>query len=183
MYQGLAKILQDSLEYYYKWWVEQFPNEEMYSFCLFSEALVSYSGVTVFTKEGLQQVAKKYKLDEFYNDETLSDLEKDLKWSACDSPHHFENGSIFESVNSRLAEISKYTHSLSADDPKFNEHIEVMYSLFVVALNGFRESSLNGKQEIILSVWFGDQSEEEIEYFIRNCNGPKLVEKFYNEWD
>jgi len=187
MYKELSKALQDSIEAYYRWWNDTYPNETVYAFCFFSEPLVRYAGVVVFTEEGLKKVAKEYKADEYYKNKDLVSLEKDLRWSPCDSPHHYEkeddlNDIIFDGVNNSLNKIFHYTDSLALDDPKFEEHLSNLYSSFVKALNGFREKSLNGSQKIILSVWFGDQSEEEIKYFITNCNGPKLIDKFNNEW-
>lgn len=182
MYDGLADKLQIAIEKYYQWWIEQYTNEKVYSFCFFSEPAVSYAGATVFTEEGLLSVAKEYKNSESYKDKSLECLAKELRWSACDSPHHFENEDIFSSVNKQLEEISAYTHS-EEDQVLFNAHIKTLYSLFVAALKGFRESSLHGEQNIILSVWFGDQDEENISYFIKSCNSPELVEKFYDEWE
>jgi hypothetical protein len=182
MYEGVAEKLQDAIEIYYKWWVEKYPDEKIYSLCFFSEPSVSYAGVTVFTEEGLQKVAKEYKSLESLKSENIDSLTKDLRWSASDAPHQCENESIFENVNIDLSQIAEYTDSLE-DDSKFNEHINVLYGLFVTALNGFRQSCLNGAQDIILSVWFGDQSEDEIGYFIKNCNGQELIEKFYSEWN
>ncbi|MFV0594421.1 hypothetical protein [Shewanella sp.] len=37
-------------------------------------------------------------------------------------------------------------------------------------------------QAILFSVWFGDQSDADIDYFVRSCNDEDKVAQFYQQW-
>ena len=124
--------------------------------------------------EPLRRVASEYKSKHGY-EESLEQLEIDLRWSVADTPYCGEHQELFASVNDRLSGMMPYVDSFDADDPAFTTHTDTLYSILVAALHRFRQHTLGGATRPMLYVDFGDMSDEERLRFIEQCNVPEVV--------
>lgn len=171
--QALAK--------YYDWWLSEYPAQTLYGFCLYSTPLVEYLGVTLFTEEGLTAVAEQYQNAHRFRHKSLAQLKQTLRWSACDSPHHDENEDIFEAVNDKLQLLHEDAEALESEEA-FDAYLKALYAILVRALNEVKAMRPLNPQAILFSVWFGDQSDADIDYFVRSSNDKEMVAHFYQQW-
>ena len=179
--EELAQELTLALAEYYDWWLSHYPAQTLYGFCLYSSPLVEYLGVTLFTEEGLTAVAKKYQNDKSFRHKSLTQLKQTLRWSACDSPHHDENEDIFEAINDKLQLLQEDAEALESE-AAYDAYLKALYAILVRALNEVKAMRGLNPQAILFSVWFGDQSEADIEYFVRSCNDEDNIAQFYEQW-
>lgn len=171
--QALAK--------YYDWWLSQYPAQTLYGFCLYSTPLVEYLGATLFTEEGLTAVAEQYQNHHRFRHKSLAQLKQTLRWSACDSPHHNENEDIFEAINDKLQLLQEDAEALESEEA-YDAYLKALYAILVRALNEVKAIRPLNPQAILFSVWFGDQSDADIDYFVQNCNDKEMVACFYQQW-
>lgn len=176
-----AQELTQALAKYYDWWLSQYPAQTLYGFCLYSTPLVEYLGVTLFTEEGLTAVAQKYQNDKSFRHKSLTQLKQTLRWSACDSPHHDENEDIFEAINDKLQLLQEDAEALESE-AAYDAYLKALYAILVRALNEVKAMRGLNPQAILFSVWFGDQSDKDIEYFVQSCNDKDMVASFYQQW-
>ncbi|MFB2779948.1 DUF4303 domain-containing protein [Shewanella mangrovisoli] len=176
-----AQELTQALAKYYDWWLSEYLAETVYGFCLYSTPLVEYLGVTLFTEEGLTAVAQKYQNDKSFRHKSLAQLKQTLRWSACDSPHHDENEDIFEAINDKLQLLQEDAEALESE-AAYDAYLKALYAILVRALNEVKAMRGLNPQAILFSVWFGDHSDEDIEYFVRSCNDKDKVAQFYQQW-
>jgi hypothetical protein len=169
----------DAAAAHYRWWQKAHGGERVYGYGFYTPPCVESAGAVVFSEEGLQQVVDRYRKHPAYATEPRRELTRSLRWSPADSPYCRSHDGPFEGVNETLAVISETTHALGADDPRFVRHINALYSALIGALRRFRVEVLAGGERPLLSVWFGDQSEEEIAYFVRNCNAPSVADWYF----
>ncbi|QYJ73533.1 DUF4303 domain-containing protein [Shewanella sp. FJAT-51649] len=179
--EELAQELALALAEYYDWWLSHYPAQTLYGFCLYSTPLVEYLGVTLFTEEGLTAVAQKYQNDKSFRHKSLTQLKQTLRWSACDSPHHDENEDIFEAINDKLQLLQKDAEALESEEA-YDAYLKALYAILVRALNEVKTMRGLNPQAILFSVWFGDQSEADIEYFVQSCNDKEMIASFYQQW-
>ena len=176
MFDGLSDELCEVATQYHDWWRQKYDGESVYAFGFYTPPCVEFANIVVFTDEGLRKVANEYRENDDYADQTIDALMNDLRWSPADSPHCGENGDdIFSAVNERLADISETTHGFDDVGAAFDRHLDLLYNCLISALLNFRAGPLAGSRKPLLSVWFGDQSPEEIEYFIEHCNDDEMV--------
>lgn len=181
---GLEEFAQElalALAEYYDWWLSHYPAQTLYGFCLYSTPLVEYLGVTLFTEEGLTAVAQKYQNDHRFRHKSLAELKQTLRWAACDSPHHDENEDIFEAVNDKLQLLHEDAEALESEEA-FDAYLKALYAILVRALNEVKAMRPLNPQAILFSVWFGDQSDADIDYFVQSCNDKEMVADFYQQW-
>ncbi|WP_172591009.1 DUF4303 domain-containing protein [Shewanella xiamenensis] len=178
--ENLAQELALALAEYYDWWLSHYPVQTLYGFCLYSTPLVEYLGVTLFTEEGLTAVAEQYQNDHRFRHKSLAELKQTLRWSACDSPHHDENEDIFEAVNDKLQLLQEDTEALESEEA-FDAYLKALYAILVRALNEVKAMRPLNPQAILFSVWFGDQSDADIDYFVQSCNDKEMVAHFYQQ--
>ncbi|MFB2802276.1 DUF4303 domain-containing protein [Shewanella seohaensis] len=176
-----AQELTQALAKYYDWWLSQYPAQTLYGFCLYSTPLVEYLGVTLFTEEGLTAVAEQYQNDHHFRHKSLTQLKQTLRWSACDSPHHDENEDIFEAINDKLQLLQEDADALESEEA-YDAFLKALYAILVRALNEVKAMRPLNPQAILFSVWFGDQSDADIDYFVQNCNDKEMVACFYQQW-
>ncbi|MEJ6521924.1 DUF4303 domain-containing protein [Shewanella bicestrii] len=176
-----AQELTQALAKYYDWWLSEYPAQTLYGFCLYSTPLVEYLGVTLFTEEGLTAVAEQYQNDHHFRHKSLTQLTQTLRWSACDSPHHDENEDIFEAINDKLQLLQEDAEALESEEA-YNAYLKALYAILVRALNEVKAMRPLNPQAILFSVWFGDQSDADIDYFVQNCNDKEMVACFYQQW-
>lgn len=179
--EEFAQELTLALAKYYDWWLSEYPAETVYGFCLYSTPLVEYLGVTLFTEEGLTAVAQKYQNDKSFRHKSLTQLKQTLRWSACDSPHHDENEDIFAAINDKLQLLQEDAEALESEEA-YDAYLKALYAILVRALNEVKTMRGLNPQAILFSVWFGDQSEADIEYFVQSCNDKEMFASFYQQW-
>lgn len=174
-YDHLSDEVAAALAAHYCQWVAEHPTDDIYAYVVYATSLVSTIAVSVLTEQGLKQVASEYKTKHGY-DEPLDQLERDLRWSVADTPYCGDLQEVFESVNERLHSMVAYVDALDVEDPAFSTHIDTLYDTLVVALNQVRHRQLKDEVRPLLYVDFGDMSDEERLWFIRQCNDPNVVE-------
>lgn len=172
--------LLDAVKTHYRLWSAAHGKEGLYGYGFYTPPCVEWAGAVAFSEAGLQRVVEEYQKKPRYVSESGQALARSLRWSPADSPYCGSYPDAFEKVNQTLRAISETTHALDIDDPRFDEHMDTLYRSLVHALRRFRLEELAGSERPLLSVWFGDQSEEEIEFFVGSCNsGP--VADWYHE--
>ncbi|ASK69231.1 hypothetical protein CF168_10315 [Shewanella bicestrii] len=176
-----AQELTQALAKYYDWWLSQYPAQTLYGFCLYSTPLVEYLGVTLFTEEGLTAVAEQYQNDDRFRHKSLAQLKQALRWSACDSPHHNENEDIFEAINDKLQLLQEEAEALESEEA-YDAYLKALYAILVRVLNEVKAMRPLNPLAILFSVWFGDQSYADIDYFVQSCNDKEMVARFYQQW-
>ncbi|KAI9129342.1 DUF4303 domain-containing protein (plasmid) [Acaryochloris sp. CCMEE 5410] len=176
MISNLSDELFDAATSYFHWWQNVYPEQKVYAYGFYTTPCVEWAGIVVMTEDGLRTVANEYKEKDYYRNKSIDELITMLRWSPEDSPHCLENNNIFSSVNKHLAKVSETTHGLDVDDDAFCEYIDSLYKALIAALLRFRAEILGNSREPLLSVWFGDQSDKEIEYFIESCNDLEILD-------
>ena len=120
--------------------------EHFYCVALFTSREYRYLADSVATFEGLEQVARKYLKDKYYQD-TLGTIDvamRKLKWSPCDSPHHCEFVGDFNSVD----EILDSMWSAVAED-SHHEYVTTcknIHDTCIAVLSKVRDSGLFDKK-------------------------------------
>lgn len=165
---------------HYRLWREMHGDESVYGYGFNTPSLVEWAGAVVFSEAGLKEVIDKYSKMPYYTQVSRQKLAHTLRWSPGDSPYCLSHPNAFESVNGTLAAISETTHAFNGDDPRFQEHVHALYFSLVSVLRRFRVEMLAGSSTPLLSVWFGDQSEEEIRFFVRSCNDASVAAWYFD---
>lgn len=176
-YNGLVEEVADALAAHYKQWVAEHPTDDIYAYVIYATSLVSSIAVSVLTEQGLKQVALDYKNKHGYQ-ESLAQLERNLRWSVADTPYCCDIQETFGPVNERLQSMMAYVDSLEIDDPAWDTHMDTLYSILIAALKNFRHAVLQDEVRPMLYVDFGDMSDDERLRFITQCNDPDVVESY-----
>lgn len=174
-YDNLTEDVADALAAHYRQWVAEHPTDDIYAYVIYPTSLVSTIAVSLLTEQGLKQVASDYRTSHGY-DESLDQLERDLRWSVADTPYCGDIQEAFESVNKRLQSMMAYVDSLEVDAPAFFTHIETLYRILVAALHRIRHTQLQDEPWPMLYVDFGDMSDEQRLWFIEQCNDSEIVD-------
>jgi hypothetical protein len=96
--------------------IELHKNEEFYCFALFTFDALGYVLPTSFTETGLTQVIQKYQTIPSFSEYNKEELQKELRWSSCDSPLHLEFEEEFDEANKLLSEFEVETHEFFNQD-------------------------------------------------------------------
>lgn len=174
-YHNLVSEIFDALAQHYRKWCDAHPDDDIYAYIIYADALVGSLGISVLTEQGLLQVASEYKTKLGY-EEPLDQLMSELRWSVADTPYCAEYQGFFDKVNERLAATMPYIDSLDVGDPEFDKHLGTMYAILVSSLQELRRDVLGGAEQPMLYVDFGNMSDEERFGFIEKCNSPDQVE-------
>ena len=175
----LSNQIATALTKYYDWWTEQ-STQQPYGFVFYSTSLLDYGGCKVFTEEGLEQVAEKYKKIDYYSDKSIQELKNDLRWSPCDSPNHMTNETIFSDVCDSLGELSEKLYEMNDDD--LQQALSRAYEEVVQGILKFRTQRLPiERSEILVTMLWGDMASEEAIRFIRSCNEQVAAERYIRE--
>lgn len=145
------------------------PDHHVYGLGLYTDELVEYVGMTVFSDLGLRTVLGQYATDRSA-EESGPTSEVALKWSPCDSPHHMWSEESFASAQCIL----------NAEADRDEECAQRALDVLVGVLRALDDTGLFGphRREMILSVWMGDQSDDARVDFVRKLNPPLLAERF-----
>lgn len=170
----------DAAKEHYRLWCDAHGEEGLYGYGFYTPPCVEWASAVAFSEAGLQRVVAKYRKNPHYVNESEQALARSLRWSPADSPYCASFQDAFEKANRMLSAIGETTHVLDVDDPRFREQMDSLYRALVRALQRFRVESLAGNERPLLSVWFGDQSEKEIDFFVRACNSADVAEWYHN---
>ena len=175
----LSKQITSALTKYYDWWTEQ-SDQKVYGFTFYSTSLLEYGGCTVFTEEGLEQVTAKYQEMDYYRDTPIDQLKEDLRWSPCDAPNHMTNEEIFSEVCESLEDVSSRLYELEGDD--FEQEVEKAYGAVIQGILGFRAERIPlDRDDVLVTMLWGDISPREIAHFIKACNSEAAADKYIQE--
>lgn len=151
--------------------------EDLYGAGLYTSGEIGYVFLTVFSESGLDRVATEYAkgcVDAFPNERTS------LRWSPCDSPHHLIGEETFDDVQVML---DAHRPSFEASDDEADRFVEDTLEACITVLRQLTAEGAFGSEleQIVLSVWMGDQPDEECLAFARELNSPSTVARFARE--
>ena len=153
------------------------PDERVYGLGLYTSGLATYVALTIFSEEGLDEVAAEYaeRSGRDADEERL-----DLRWSPCDSPHHLWREDLFEEADGVLDAAPDPYASGTGDD-----RVSGALQVFVETLRTLDAEGCFGadREGMILSVWMGDQSDEDRLAFARRLNSAEHVDRFEAEME
>jgi len=177
---NVEKELLEAAKAHYRSWRAEHAEEILYGYGFFTPPCVEWACAVAFSEAGLQQVVDDYRSKPRYAAESVQALTWSLRWSPADSPYCGSYPEAFEQANTTLSEISENTHALDANDSRFGTHVDSLYLALIGALQQFRKEAFAGSERPLLSVWFGDQSPAEIEFFVRSCNSAPVCNWFFD---
>ena len=176
-----SELIADGMSSYYDWWTTKY-SEKIYGFTFFSTSLLEYGGCTVFTEEGLEKALKEYQKDPYYATHPEEQLRNSLRWSSSDSIHHMINEDIFGELNERLEIESQQIYEMG--EIELDRRITELYTAVIKGINEFRSRRIpKDNEDILVTMLWGDQSSEEISYFIQQCNSKCSAKKFISQFD
>jgi hypothetical protein len=153
------------------------PHGKFYGFGLYTTDDATYFYPTAFTEEGLTAVSTTY--CEKYGG-NINNQRASLRWSPCDSPLHTEGGDFSRSERAKdefLALNENGDDSDSLEQGVFSAALEALLELDKLGL--FGTGAIRG--ELLLSIWKGDQSDEERIAFAKILNPQSTTERFERE--
>lgn len=146
------------------------PTDAFYVFGLYSTEEVAYLTVTASSQEGLSEVARQYVAR---TGEDFAHLVHQLRWSPCDSPLHAPDDADFGAS-------SQEVERLRAEGAAPEEILDVAVDA-LRALDGEGVFGPAATRELVLGIWFGDQSDESRLDFVQRLNPPAVAERFRRE--
>jgi hypothetical protein len=152
--------------------------ERFYAFGLYTTDLADYLMVTASTEEGLSEVTQRYATR---NGGDPASQRAALRWSPADSPLHAEgDGLLAGSDRLRRAGPDPYDATPAAD-----EATALVFDVAIQALKQLDGERLFGqgleREQLVLGIWKGDQSDEERIEFASLLNPRPVAERFARE--
>ena len=154
------------------------PGERFYSFGVYTTDVADYLMVTASTEEGLSEVTQRYLT------QTGSDpagQRAALRWSPADSPLHAEGEGLLPESD-RLRREGSGPHD---DTPEADETISLVFDVAIQALQLLDREGVFGagldRENLVLGIWKGDQSDEERVEFASLLNPRSVAERFARE--
>lgn len=166
---------------------QRHQGESFYCMGLFTCGLFSYLAPTAMTEEGLEIVARRYKAEPYYAEESLESLRHSLRWSPCDSPLHLEGEEHFQEVNDVMEEITWTLRQIDFERgwDEFDEFVGRLHTLLVDVLSTVDGEGVFGvgseREKLFVSMLMGDQ-DDSILRIGRRLNPPRTIEQFESEW-
>ncbi|MCP3875098.1 MAG: DUF4303 domain-containing protein [Desulfobacteraceae bacterium] len=147
--------------------LEELSHENIYSLALYNSGdNWGYLFPTVATKKGLSEVAAEYQKDEYYQNQSMDELEADLKWSPCDSPRHVNYESTLKESEKLLQQAEDMMEEYW-DNHQEDKCDELHQQLVQTCLDVLKRLDSEGifqaidRTSFVLNVLNGDQSDEE----------------------
>ena len=151
------------------------PGERFYAFGLFTTDVADYLMVTASTEEGLSEATQRSVT------RNASDPEQQraaLRWSPCDSPLHAEGEGLLPQSD-RLRHAGAGAHD---DTPEADETIAMVFDVAIQSLQLLDQEGVFGagleRENLVLGIWKGDQSDEERIEFASLLNPRSVAERF-----
>ncbi len=176
----ISKLVSDSLIQFYDWWISN-HEETIYAFAFYSTPLLESAGCVVMTEEGLNKVTEEYRSRDYFHRKQPKDYVSDgLRWSPPDSPYVFRDKKFFGEADSALKSVSKEFYDL--EDDAFEEAYEKVVVQVLGGINRFREERLpKSREDVLVTMFWGDMSESEDHRFIRACNNEHVLNRYIEE--
>ncbi|MCC2669841.1 MAG: hypothetical protein K0Q72_2312 [Armatimonadetes bacterium] len=147
------------------------PGERFYAFGLYTNELGEYLSPTANTEEALLR-------------RSGGNARSSLRWSPCDWEYHLEgNGEYFGQIQ-RLLDAAPDPYDSSIDEEPDPE-TEFTFDICVRVLRDLDDEGLFGGDEersgIVISLWMGDQSDEERVLWAQQLNPEPVWSRFEEE--
>jgi len=165
--------------------------EGIYSLAFYTHQEYCYVMPTCSTLVGLNTVARKYKTLDYYKNFSVETLEKRLKWSPCDSPHHGRGDEFFIPVSDFLDDIYPADVFQELYDPDNNDWSKAeklekdMEETLILALIELDRRQVfgtgNERESIVVNLLMGDRSMEDIVRTASRINYDTVVVRLLQE--
>lgn len=169
--------------------VEQFTDEGIYSFALYTSGEYNYVSASISTRSGLAQVAERYLTDKRFARAwtDLSTTMAQLKWSPCDSPHHpaleqefTAAGDLLDALWGEIDEDDDEDFDDEDMDDDYHRLCTFVHGAFAEALREVRNAGIFGA-EVTLNILMGDQGNDERLENAAQLNDPATVERLRDD--
>jgi len=164
------------------------PGHKFYCFAFFTSGEFGYMGATASSYQGLEEVARRYKAHDGYQDRPLDQLRKELKWSPVDSPLHTDPGGILDAVQATMDQVAAELDSSYKDDGEW-ENFEIYVARIKDSItNALRRLDRDGifgqgqeRTQVVVNLLMGDQTHADRIEFARKVNPPESVQMLIND--
>lgn len=164
---------------------EAHPKDTFYSFAFYTNGEFNYIELTASTFEGLDAVAKQYKMEPPYEEMSIEDLKLDLKWSPCDSPLHGADENVLTALDPLMQEVAAELDrrfDLKDNGKSFDEFVAQVRNCFA---NGIKKIDAEGifgrgeeRKKVMVNLLMGDQSDEDRIEFAERVNPLESINMF-----
>ncbi len=160
--------------------------EGIYSLAFFTSGSLGYLSTSCSTIEGLKFISEQYQGNVYFSDVTFQDIQKELKWSTCDSPYHLAFGDDID-VDDLMNELSMRCLRLSFDCKEDEASLlrRKVEEVLIRVLKRLDKEGVFGngivRENIVVNILKGDQSGEEQLYFAKQLNKTSIFERFRDE--
>ncbi len=167
--------------------IKELSHENIYSLALYNSGdSWGYLFPTVSSVVGLHEVATDYKEKKYYQDQSIRELEADLKWSPCDSPHHINYESTLEESEKTLQQIEEIMGEYwdnNQEDKCEKLHQNLVQICLKVLMQLDTEGVFNAidRSSFVLNLLNGDQSDEERLERAKILNPKQIFNKYKTE--
>jgi len=167
--------------------VDNLSDEGIYCIALYTTGGLEYLTTTCSTYEGLTAVAKKYKKSEHYAEKSIEELEQLLKWNPCDSPHHLAFEEEMVAADELMYQLSEESYELYSNDKEdaSNALDQEIISTIISVLQKLDQEKVfgsgNNRENIVLNLLKGDQSNTERLNFAKQLNSQAVFDKYVSE--
>jgi hypothetical protein len=170
--------------------ISDLRHENIYSIALYTDGdQWRYIFPTVSTYAGLSEAAAKYKKMEYYAHCSIRELEKDLKWSPCDSPRHSDYASTLPGTANLIDPVCIIMQELydeKNDDWKKSEELHsTLVEATLEVLDTLDKQGCFAKEiareSIIVNLLNGDQSNEERLARAKRLNPARVYQSYLEE--
>ncbi len=166
--------------------VQEFAEDNIYSLALYTSGDYGYLTTSCSTNTGLRIAAEKYSAEKYFAGYSIQQIEEELKWIPCDSPHHLAFGKEML-VDDLMNELSQESFRLYMQD-KFEESDSVRRDteqVLVRVLQSLDREGIFGcgnlREGMVINILKGDQSDEERLKFAKLLNSSNVFNRFRKE--
>ncbi len=158
------------------------PTDSFYSFAFYTSGSFGYAFLTASSYEGLDEAVETHSQNPNWHKHNIIELRKSLKWSPCDSPLHaiYDEHCDLDVVMNQVQDAF-----CDCNDDEVFEFVNGVKGAFLGAM---RQLDAEGKfasnlerQNIVLNILQGDQSDEDRIRFASHLNPPDVVNRFITE--
>ncbi|MFG2087540.1 MULTISPECIES: DUF4303 domain-containing protein [unclassified Spirillospora] len=166
---------------------EKHPDDSFYCFALFTDAFAAYVLPTCMSEGGLAQVARHYAEE---SGRPLDEEAASLRWAPVDSPHHMLGEEHFDGVLELLQSRGdpwQLVDKDERDDEEFDDEVNLRFEACFRALALLDDEGLFGsgtvREQVVVNVLQGDQSDRSILGNARRLNPPAAAERLARDLD
>ncbi len=171
----------------------------LYGFGVYTTDSASYLMVTAFSEAGLEQSVAESATSKMGQGKDPALQRESLRWSPCDSPLHEEGSALLPESDRIVQELDAEGGGAEDTDDDFDDDDDDDYfddeeqhpavaEVFRVAVQALQEMDRDGlfgtgapREQLVLCVWKGDQSNVERYDFAKALNSPAAARRFGDE--